>query len=100
MDEKFVIRIEDDNGVYDFNGQIALCERFEYVAEATRDTEGVLKADFTLMKLEEGRNTLVSLVNKTTGKSFIPPIWWMTSSCSGVIRANHRIAWSVTMIFP
>ena len=68
MDEKFVIRIEDDNGVYDFNGQIALCERFEYVAEATRDTEGVLKADFTLMKLEEGRNTLVSLVNKTTGE--------------------------------
>ncbi|MCQ9159476.1 FimB/Mfa2 family fimbrial subunit [Parabacteroides distasonis] len=70
MDEKFVIRIEDDNGVYDFNGQIALCERFEYVAEATRDTEGVLKADFTLMKLEEGRNTLVSLVNKTTGEIF------------------------------
>ena len=54
--------------LYDFNGQIALCERFEYVAEATRDTEGVLKADFTLMKLEEGRNTLVSLVNKTTGE--------------------------------
>lgn len=53
MDEEFVIRIEDDNGVYDFNGQIALCERFEYVAEATRDTERVLKADFTLMKLED-----------------------------------------------
>ena len=68
MDEEFVIRIEDDNGVYDFNGQIALCERFEYVAEATRDTERVLKADFTLMKLEEGRNTLISLVNKTTGE--------------------------------
>ena len=68
MDEEFVIRVEDDNGVYDFNGQIALCERFEYVAEATRDTDGVLKADFTLMKLEEGRNTLVSLVNKTTGE--------------------------------
>lgn len=68
VDEKFVIRIEDDNGVYDFNGQVALCERFEYATEATRDAEGVLKADFTLMKLEEGRNTLVSLVNKTTGE--------------------------------
>ena len=98
MDEKFVIRIEDDNGVYDFNGQIALCERFEYVAEATRDTEGVLKADFTLMKLEEGRNTLVSLVNKTTGEILYTAN--LTSSCSGVIRENHRIAWSVTMIFP
>ena len=28
IDEEFVIRIEDDNGVYDFNGRIALCERF------------------------------------------------------------------------
>lgn len=38
------------------------------MAEATRDTERILKADFTLMKLEEGRNTLISLVNKTTGE--------------------------------
>ena len=68
MDEEFVIRIEDDNGVYDFNGQIALCERFEYVTQAVRDTGGALKADFTLMKLEEGRNALVSLIDKTTGE--------------------------------
>ncbi|WP_075555578.1 FimB/Mfa2 family fimbrial subunit [Parabacteroides timonensis] len=69
MDEDFIIKIEDDNGVYDFNGQIAFCERFEYVAEARRDAEGGVKADFTLMKLEEGRNALVSLVNKTTGET-------------------------------
>ncbi len=68
-DEDFIIKIEDDNGVYDFNGQIALGERFEYITEAVRDAKGVLKADFTLMKLEEGRNALVSLINKTTGET-------------------------------
>ena len=68
IDEEFVIRIEDDNGVYDFNGRIALCERFEYATEAVRDAEGALKADFTLMKLEEGRNAFVSLIDKTTGE--------------------------------
>ena len=68
-DEDFVIKIADDNGVYDFNGQIAPCERFEYTAEATRDAEGALKADFMLMKLEEGRNGIVSLINKTTGET-------------------------------
>ena len=67
IDEEFVIRIEDDNGVYDFNGRIALCERFEYATEAVHDAEGALKADFTLMKLEEGRNAFVSLIDKTTG---------------------------------
>ena len=51
--EDFIIRIEDDNGVYDFNGQIAIGERFEYTTEAVCDAEGALKADFTLMKLEE-----------------------------------------------
>ena len=65
--EDFIIRIEDDNGVYDFNGQIAIGERFEYTTEAVCDAEGALKADFTLMKLEEGRNALVSLIDKTTG---------------------------------
>lgn len=68
IDGEFVIRIEDDNGVYDFNGRIALCERFEYETEAVRDAEGALKADFTLMKLEEGRNAIVSLIDKTTGE--------------------------------
>ena len=68
-DEDFIIRIEDDNGVYDFNGRIALCERFEYVTEAVRDAEGALKADFTLMKLEEGRNAIVSLIDRTTGET-------------------------------
>ena len=68
IDEEFVIRIEDDNGVYDFNGRIALCERFEYATEAVRDAEGALKAYFTLMKLEEGRNAFVSLIDKTTGE--------------------------------
>lgn len=68
IDEEFVIRIEDDNGVYDFNGRIALCERFEYATEAVHDAEGALKADFTLMKLEEGRNAFVSLIDKTTGE--------------------------------
>ena len=68
IDGEFVIRIEDDNGVYDFNGRIALCERFEYATEAVRDAEGALKADFTLMKLEEGRNAFVSLIDKTTGE--------------------------------
>ena len=68
IDEEFVIRIEDDNGVYDFNGRIALCERFEYATEAIHDAEGALKADFTLMKLEEGRNAFVSLIDKTTGE--------------------------------
>lgn len=63
----FIIRIEDDNGVYDFNGQIAIGERFGYRAEAVRDAEGALKADFTLMKLEKGRNALVSLIDRTTG---------------------------------
>ena len=67
IDGEFVIRIEDDNGVYDFNGRIALCERFEYATEAVHDAEGALKADFTLMKLEEGRNAIVSLIDKTTG---------------------------------
>ena len=67
MDEDFIIKIEDDNGVYDFNGRIAFGKRFEYVSEAIHDTEGRLKADFTLMKLEEDRNALVSLLNKTTG---------------------------------
>lgn len=100
IDEEFVIRIEDDNGVYDFNGRIALCERFEYATEAVHDAEGALKADFTLMKLEEGRNAFVSLIDKTTGRFFIPLIWLMTSSCSGEMRANRRIAWNVTMIFP
>lgn len=65
--EDFIIRIEDDNGVYDFNGQIAIGERFEYTTEAVCDAEGALKADFTLMKLEEGRNALVSLIDRTTG---------------------------------
>ena len=68
-DEDFIIRIEDDNGVYDFNGRIALCERFEYVTEAVRDAEGALKADFTLMTLEEGRNAIVSLIDRTTGET-------------------------------
>ena len=68
IDEEFIIRIEDDNGVYDFNGRIALCERFEYATEAIHDAEGALKADFTLMKLEEGRNAIVSLIDKTTGE--------------------------------
>ena len=48
--------------------RIALCERFEYATEAVRDAEGALKADFTLMKLEEGRNAFVSLIDKTTGE--------------------------------
>ena len=45
MDEEFVIRVEDDNGVYEFKGQIDLCERFETVEEATRDRDVVLKTD-------------------------------------------------------
>lgn len=69
VDKAFIIKIEDDNGVYDFNGLIGRCERFEYATEAVRDAEGVLKADFILMKLEEGRNTRVSLVDKTTGET-------------------------------
>lgn len=63
----FIIKIEDDNGVYDFDGQIAPGERLEYMAEAVRDIEGALMADFTLMKLEEGRRTLVSLIDRATG---------------------------------
>lgn len=67
-DEDFIVKIEDDNGVYDFDGQIAPCERFEYTAVATHDKEGRLKADFTLMKLDEGRHALLSVINRTTGK--------------------------------
>ncbi len=67
--ENFIIKIEDDNGVYDFSGKIAPCERFEYTADAVCDANGVLKVDFILMKLEEGRNAIVSVINKTTGKA-------------------------------
>lgn len=67
--ENFIIKIEDDNGAYDFSGNIAPCERFEYTADAVCDANGVLNADFILMKLEEGRNAIVSMINKTTGKT-------------------------------
>lgn len=66
LDEKFEVKIEDDNGVYDFAGQIITGTRFEYIAEAIHDEDGVLRADFTLMKLAEGRNAIVSVINKTT----------------------------------
>lgn len=69
MDEDFVIAIEDDNGLYDFDGRILSGKRFEYVNAATRDAKGALKADFMLMKLEEGRNAMVSLKNVTTGET-------------------------------
>ena len=65
----FLIKIEDDNGVYDFSGKIAPCERFEYTTDVVCDTNGVLKADFMLMKLDEGRNAIASVIDKTTGKT-------------------------------
>ena len=98
--EDFIIRIEDDNGVYDFNGQIAIGERFEYTTEAVCDAEGALKADFTLMKLEEGRNALVSLIDKTTGVTLYTADLVDDIIMFRGMLANRRIAWNVTMIFP
>lgn len=71
VDDEFVISIEDDNGVYDFNGAIASGDRFEYTySTSANGTSGALKADFMLMKLEKGRNARLSITNKTTGDTF------------------------------
>lgn len=52
------------------------------------------------MKLEEGRNAFVSLIDKTTGE-----ILYTANLVDDILmfremRANRRIAWNVTMIFP
>jgi len=59
--------ITDDNGNYDFNADYAPDTRFDYTSPVHRDGD-MLKADFTVMKLAEGRDTRFTLTNTTTGK--------------------------------
>lgn len=66
--EEFVVEIWDDNGVYDFSGEIFPAGRINYFREAAIDGNGVLKADFMLLKLKEGRNARLSVVHKMTGE--------------------------------
>lgn len=65
--ENYSVIITDDNGVYDFNGNIADDSRFNYITAVSRDGD-MLKADFVLMKLSEGRDTRLTIKNETTGK--------------------------------
>lgn len=66
--EEFVVEIGDDNGVYDFSGEIFPAGRINYFREAAIDGNGVLRADFMLMKLKEGRNARLSVMHKMTGE--------------------------------
>jgi len=59
--------ITDDNGNYDFNADYAPDTRFDYTSPVHRDGD-MLKADFTVMKLAEGRDSHFTLINTTTGK--------------------------------
>lgn len=63
----FGIFISDDNGKYDFEGRIVPDERFDYTS-AVRHEGDVFKSDFILMKLEEKRDTRVSVVDMKTGR--------------------------------
>lgn len=48
MDEEFVIRVEDDNGVYDFNGRSPFANVLSTWPKPHVIRTGWLKADFTL----------------------------------------------------
>lgn len=65
--DDYSVVITDDNSKYDFDGNFAPDTRFDYITDVRRDGD-MLKADFTLMKLAEGRDTKLTITNVTTGK--------------------------------
>ncbi len=66
-EDTYNVVITDDNGNYDFNANYAPDSRFDYTSPVHRDGD-MLKADFTVMKLAEGRDTRFTLTSTTTGK--------------------------------
>ena len=66
-EDTYSVVITDDNGNYDFNADYAPDSRFDYTSPVHRDGD-MLKADFTVMKLAEGRDTRFTLTSTTTGK--------------------------------
>lgn len=65
--DNYSVTITDDNGVYTIAGDYASDAPFNYISPVTRDGD-LLKADFTLMKLAENRDTRLTITNTTTGK--------------------------------
>lgn len=65
--DNYSVVITDDNSKYDLDGDFATDTRFDYITDIRRDGD-MLKADFTLMKLAEGRDTRLTITNITTGK--------------------------------
>ena len=65
--DDYSVSITDNNGVYDFNGDFAEDSRFDYLSTVSRNGK-LLKTDFVVMKLAEGRNVRLAITNTTTGK--------------------------------
>lgn len=63
---EFRVVVTNDNGKYDFNGGILPDSHFNHISIPWRE-EDVLKADFFLMKLEEGCGTRISVIDVKTG---------------------------------
>lgn len=64
-EDTYSIMITDDNGNYDFDAEYAPDTRFDYTSPTHRDGN-MLKADFAVMKLAEGRNTQLTITSTTT----------------------------------
>ena len=65
--DTYSVVITDDNSKYDFDGNFAPDTRFDYITDVRLDGN-MLKADFTLLKLAEGRDTRLTITNTTKGK--------------------------------
>lgn len=65
--ENYSVTITDDNGVYDFDANFAPDDRFDYISEVYREGK-LLKVDFAIMKLAEGRNARLTIKNTRTGE--------------------------------
>lgn len=72
---EYEIRITDNNGAYDFENNFVDTQSFSYVATAKAGTSGAnssLQVGLTMLRLAQGRNPQISIVNKTTGKTVFP----------------------------
>ena len=63
----YSVTITDDNSVYNFDANYAVDTRFNYITDTYREG-AILKADFSLMKLSEGRSTRLTIKNTKTDK--------------------------------
>lgn len=64
----YEITITDDNGKYNFGGLFENDSRFNYSTEIKKTEEGIIYADFLLMKLSRNRDTRLTITNTYTQK--------------------------------